>query len=122
MISELVTGMLRVVEECDREEGEIRLVMEIFPPFSDLFRQIWAADTAFARQCMQHYTSWLQGPPNRPTEDEVSRGKCLLHACLRNSFFMSFTSTLIMGIFVMFAASEGRDVPPATENDTCKHA
>lgn len=71
MISELVTGMLRVVEESDREEGEIRLVTEIFPPFADLFKQIWSADRAFASQCMQHYTSWLQGPPNRPTEDEV---------------------------------------------------
>lgn len=71
MTSELVTGMLRVVERCDREEGEIRLVMEIFPPFTDLFKQIWAADKAFALQCMQHYTSWLEGPPNRPTEDEV---------------------------------------------------
>lgn len=71
MTSELVTGMLRVVELCDREEGEIRLVTEIFPPFTDLFKQIWAADKAFALQCMQHYTSWLEGPPNRPTEDEV---------------------------------------------------
>ena len=71
MTSELVTGMLRVVEGCDREEGEIRLVTELFPPFADLFKQIWGADKDFASQCMQHYTSWLQGPPNRPTEDEV---------------------------------------------------
>lgn len=71
MTSELVTAMLRVVEGCDREEGEIRLVTEIFPPFADLFKQIYAADKAFALQCMQHYTSWLEGPPNRPTEDEV---------------------------------------------------
>ncbi len=74
MTSELVTGMLRVVEGCDREEGEIRLVTEIFPPFADLFKQIWGADKAFALQCMQHYTSWLEGPPNRPTEDEVRDG------------------------------------------------
>lgn len=72
MTSELVTGMLRVVEGSDREEGEIRLVAELFPPFADLFKQIRAADQAFAAQCMQHYMSWLQGPPNRPTEDEVS--------------------------------------------------
>ncbi|CAM9596415.1 unnamed protein product [Laminaria digitata] len=71
MTSELVTGMLRVVEGCDREEGEIRLVTELFPPFADLFKQIWGADKDFASQCMQHYMSWLQGPPNRPTEDEV---------------------------------------------------
>lgn len=71
MTSELVTGMLAVVEESDREEGEIRLVTELFPPFADLFKQIRAADKAFAVQCMQHYISWLQGPPNRPTEDEV---------------------------------------------------
>lgn len=71
MTSELVTAMLRVVEGCDREEGEIRLATEIFPPFADLFKQIWVADKAFALQCMQHYTSWLEGPPNRPTEDEV---------------------------------------------------
>ncbi|CAN0570177.1 unnamed protein product [Ectocarpus sp. 12 AP-2014] len=71
MTSELVTGMLRVVEECDREEGEIRLVAEIFPPFADLFKQILAVDKAFALQCMQHYRSWLEGPPNRPTEDEM---------------------------------------------------
>lgn len=74
MTSELVTGMLKVVEESDREEGEIRLVTELFPPFADLFKQIRAADRRFAAQCMQHYTSWLQGPPNRPTEDEVGQG------------------------------------------------
>ncbi|CAM9425634.1 unnamed protein product [Sphacelaria rigidula] len=71
MTSELVTGMLKVVEASDREEGEIRLVAELFPPFADLFKQIRVADQHFAGQCMQHYTSWLQGPPNRPTEDEM---------------------------------------------------
>ncbi|CAM9555658.1 unnamed protein product [Choristocarpus tenellus] len=71
MTSELVTGMLRVVEEFDREEGEIHLVAELFPPFKDLFNQIRTADSEFARQCMQHYISWLEGPPNNPTEDEV---------------------------------------------------
>lgn len=78
MTSELVTGMLRVVEGCDREEGEIRLVTELFPPFADLFKQIWGADKDFASQCMQHYMSWLQGPPNRPTEDEVWVGSAWL--------------------------------------------
>lgn len=82
MASELVTAMLRVVEDCDREEGEIRLVTEIFPPFADLFKQIYAADKAFALQCMHHYTSWLEGPPNRPTEDEVRSAQELFHAGL----------------------------------------
>ncbi|CAM9183622.1 unnamed protein product [Discosporangium mesarthrocarpum] len=71
MTSELVTGMLRVVEEFEREEGEVHLVAELFPPFLDLFKQIKSADEEFARQCMQHYISWLEGPPNNPTEDEV---------------------------------------------------
>ena len=67
---ELVVEMLQVIEEeTDAEEGEMRLLMSIFPLFSDLFRQIHAEDREYAAQCLEHFTTFLNGPPNRPTSE-----------------------------------------------------
>jgi hypothetical protein len=66
---DLVVEMLQVIEEeSDLEEGEMRLLMSIFPLFSDLFRQIQAEDPEYAKQSLEHFTAFLNGPPNRPTE------------------------------------------------------
>jgi len=72
--SELITEMMELIETDDpdlAEEGEMKLVMAILPIFSDIYRQIISVDGEYAKQCMQHYTSFLKGPPNRPTEDEL---------------------------------------------------
>jgi hypothetical protein len=46
-----------------------QLLITIFPFFSDLHRQLHAADAEFARQCMDHFIEYVRGPPNRPTRD-----------------------------------------------------
>ena len=61
--------MLAVIEQCDPEEGEMCLIMNLFPSFSDLYRQMVDVDDEYAKQCLEHYTSFLRGPPNRPTRD-----------------------------------------------------
>lgn len=66
---ELVSEMLHVVEKCDPEEGEMRLIMSLFPLFTDLYKQIEAADQEYAIQAIDHFRSFIQGPPNRPTKD-----------------------------------------------------
>mmetsp|Transcript_3955 Transcript_3955/g.6186 ORF Transcript_3955/g.6186 Transcript_3955/m.6186 type:complete len:295 (+) Transcript_3955:64-948(+) len=67
---EVVAEMLNIVEECDPEEAEMRLLMREFPMFADLYRQICAADATFAKQCMRSWQLYLRGPPNRPVIDE----------------------------------------------------
>ncbi|KAF1329851.1 hypothetical protein FI667_g5562, partial [Globisporangium splendens] len=66
---EYVTKMLDVVESDDSEEGEMMLIMSLFPSFSDIFEQIRASDKEYAKQCMDHFKAYLRGPKNRPTED-----------------------------------------------------
>lgn len=67
---EFVTKMLEVVESDDPEEGEMMLIMSLFPSFSHIFEQIRKSDKEYAKQCMNHFTAYLLGPKNRPTEDE----------------------------------------------------
>uniref|UniRef100_A0A7S2GAV9 Uncharacterized protein n=1 Tax=Octactis speculum TaxID=3111310 RepID=A0A7S2GAV9_9STRA len=76
---ELVADMLNVIESNDPEEGQMRLVMYLFPLFSDLHRQLLSADTEFAAMCMQHFVSYLSGPPNRPTHDRFGFLPIVLH-------------------------------------------
>lgn len=66
---EVVSEMLAVVEQCEPEEGEMCLVMNLFPSFSDLYRQMADVDAEYSRQCIDHYRAFLRGPPNRPTRD-----------------------------------------------------
>ncbi|KAF0701131.1 Aste57867_8354 [Aphanomyces stellatus] len=67
---EVVTEMLSIIEDEDSEEGEMRLVMEVFPSFADLFGQLKSNDFEYASQCHKHFVEYLHGPPNRPTVDE----------------------------------------------------
>ncbi|KAM3573596.1 hypothetical protein VYU27_004442 [Nannochloropsis oceanica] len=73
---ELVTEMLQLVEEEeDAEEGEMRLVLTLFPLLSDLYRQMEEGgreggdDGEWARQCLGHWQDFMRGPPNRRTRD-----------------------------------------------------
>lgn len=76
---ELVADMLNVIESNDPEEGQMRLVMYLFPLFSDLHRQLRTADAEFAAMCMEHFVSYLTGPPNRPTHDRFGFLPIVLH-------------------------------------------
>lgn len=72
---EVVTEMLFIVEECDPDEAEMRLLMREFPSFAEYYSQLREADPAFAKQSMAAWKIYLKGPPNRPTKDEYG----LLH-------------------------------------------
>ncbi|RQM23605.1 hypothetical protein B5M09_003644 [Aphanomyces astaci] len=69
-MGEVVTEMLHIIEDDDGEEGEMRLVMDVFPSFADLFNQLKSNDREYASHCHKHYVEYLRGPPNRPTVDE----------------------------------------------------
>jgi len=64
-----VSKMLEVVEDEDPEEGEMLLIMTIFPSFSDIFHQIRRQDNEYAAHCMNHFKAFVRGPKNRPSED-----------------------------------------------------
>ena len=66
---ELVADMVQVIEGEDPEEGQMRLVMSLFPLFSDLHRQLMEADAEYGQMCMVHFETFVKGPPNRPTQD-----------------------------------------------------
>jgi hypothetical protein len=61
--------MLQIVESDDPEEGELELLMDVFPSFSDIFDQIRRNDKEYSKQCMDHFKAYVRGPKNRPTTD-----------------------------------------------------
>lgn len=62
--------MLRVVENSDPEDGEMKLLMDIFPAYSDLYQQLFAVDCEYALQCTTQFIEFIRGPPNKPTVDQ----------------------------------------------------
>ncbi|KAL3669648.1 hypothetical protein V7S43_005032 [Phytophthora oleae] len=68
--SEYVNKMLEIVENDDPEEGEMLLIMSVFPSFSDIFEQIRRSDLEYAKHSMGHFIQYVKGPKNRPTVDE----------------------------------------------------
>lgn len=58
---------------------QLQLVL-LVPQFTQMFGELWAADGAYARQCLLHYMEALAGPPNRPTDDPS--GKPFVHDAL----------------------------------------
>ncbi|KAI9895426.1 hypothetical protein PsorP6_018750 [Peronosclerospora sorghi] len=68
--SEYVSKMLEIVESDDAEEGEMQLIMSVFPSFSDNFEQIRRNDSEFAKHSMGHFIQYMKGPKNRPTVDQ----------------------------------------------------
>nr|CCA24129.1 conserved hypothetical protein [Albugo laibachii Nc14] len=67
---ELVTSMLNVVEGEDAEDGQLKLVIDLFPSFASVFNQLRRSDSHYAKQCMMHFKEFLKGPPNCPNEDQ----------------------------------------------------
>ncbi|KAH7474072.1 hypothetical protein PRIC1_014386 [Phytophthora ramorum] len=67
--SEYVNRMLEIVESDDPEEGEMLLIMSVFPSFSDIFEQIRRSDSEYAKHSMGHFIQYMKGPKNRPTVD-----------------------------------------------------
>lgn len=67
--SEYVNKMLEIIESDDPEDGELHLLMSVFPSFSDVFEQIRRSDSEYAKHSMGHFIQYIKGPKNRPTED-----------------------------------------------------
>jgi len=65
-----VTDMMSVIERSDDpEEGEMKLVVTLFPLFTDLYKQMEGADGEYAKQSLANFRTFIRGPPNRPTRD-----------------------------------------------------
>lgn len=67
---EVVTDILNIIETCDPDEAQMRLLMRELPAFSDYYRQLRDADPAYARAAMAHWIQFVEGPPNHPNEDD----------------------------------------------------
>lgn len=67
--SEVVTEILHIIEVCDPDEAQMRLMTSELPIFADYYQQLFDADREFARHCMSHWQQYLMGPPNKPNED-----------------------------------------------------
>lgn len=67
---EVVTDILNIIETCDPDEAQMRLLMRELPAFADYYRQLRDADPAYARAAMAHWLLFVAGPPNRPNEDD----------------------------------------------------
>jgi len=79
LAGDVIAEMYTILEECDPDEAEMRLVMREMPMFADLFRQMRDADPAYAGDAMRHYKLYVRGPPNRPTEDPYGLLEIILH-------------------------------------------
>lgn len=66
---EIVTDILHIIETCDPDEAQMRLLLREFPSLADLYKQIYDAEPEYANQCMTHWKLFLRGPPNNPNED-----------------------------------------------------
>lgn len=67
---DVISEMLDIAETYDPEEAQMELALREFPVFQDFYRQMKQADAAYAAKCMAHWRLFIQGPPNRPNEDE----------------------------------------------------
>ena len=61
--------MLNVIEGEDAEDGQLKLIIDLFPSFASVFNQLRKSDCHYAKQCMTHFHDFLIGPPNRPNVD-----------------------------------------------------
>jgi hypothetical protein len=64
------TAQLLIVLARATLQQQMRLLM-LFPQFTHLFNELKGADAPFAKQCLEHYSRSLAGPPNRPTRDKT---------------------------------------------------
>ena len=68
-IGEVLVGMSRVIESHDRLLAESALLLQLFPEYEDLFRQMWDADAAAATMNADDHVAFLKGPPNNRALD-----------------------------------------------------
>lgn len=69
MLGDIVAKMMTIVESPDSEDGQMELVVNLFPEFEMFFQQLKQSDPSFAIQCAKNYATWIRGPPNKPTRN-----------------------------------------------------
>jgi hypothetical protein len=69
MLGDIVAKMMTIVESPDSEDGQMELVINLFPEFEMFFQQLKQSDPKFAIQCAKNYATWIRGPPNKPTKN-----------------------------------------------------
>lgn len=72
LVGDVISTMINTtIENGTADDGQIRLLLELFPQFQDWFGQLSCSDPAFAQQCLSQYVSLVEGPPNRPIKDKT---------------------------------------------------
>ena len=67
---DVVADILNVVETYDPDEAQMRLVMREFPTFLDYYGQLRDVEPVYASRCLSQWKLFVQGPPNRPNQDD----------------------------------------------------
>lgn len=88
---EVIADILTIIETCEPDEAQMRLIMRELPAFADYYRQLKEADSSYALQCMKHWSQFLVGPPNRPHEDVYGLIEIVLN-------FLSLCDTIVTSI------------------------
>jgi len=75
-IGELISEMLSIIDAvcdgtADPESAETRLLLNVFPVFAHYFTLLRGMDRDYASTCIKQYVTFLAGPPNRPTRNEL---------------------------------------------------
>jgi len=78
LVGEVVSTMIRTIEAGSADSGQIRLLLDLFPQFSDYFGQLSSAEPAYAQQCLTQYLLLVDGPPNSPIKDNTGLKKVVV--------------------------------------------
>ena len=71
--------ILNIIETADPDDAQMRLVIHELPVFADFYRQLHEADPAYAKQCLEHWSRFIAGPPNNPNTDMYGLIDCVKH-------------------------------------------
>jgi hypothetical protein len=66
---DVITDMLNTIECADPDEAQMHLMIVDLPLFSDYYHQLRDADSAYAKNCMESWVQFIEGPPNKPHRD-----------------------------------------------------
>lgn len=76
---DVIADILNIIETADPDDAQMRLVIHELPVFADFYRQLYEADQAYAKQCLEHWSRFIAGPPNAPNTDMYGLIDCVKH-------------------------------------------
>ena len=76
---DVIADILNIIETADPDDAQMRLVIHELPVFADFYRQLHEADPAYAKQCLEHWSRFIAGPPNNPNTDMYGLIDCVKH-------------------------------------------